>query len=804
MRSRRWSGVTRGMFVALVAVAALLATAPGALAQPQVAVFPSPGTSYALPQTQITFRGIPAGQIGHITVVGSSSGAHSGVIDADSDGQGGSFIPSQPFTAGETVTVTTGLDVLGGTSGTFHFGIATPFGTINPMKLPMVPAGSNGVQHFHTQPSLLPASITVNRNSSSAYPGDIFVTPQYGPLQNGPMILNSAGKMIWFQPLPANELATDFRVQTLNGQPVLTWWQGYTNNGSGRGEGVIYNTQYQQIGTVQAGNGLQGMDLHEFLVTPQGDAYIVGVSPVHYANMGRPLMDSVIQEIDIKTGLVLFEWHALDHIPITQSFFKKGAPGFVYDPYHLNSISIDSDGNLIVSMRNTWGVYKVDHNTGAVIWTLGTNQNNFKMGAGTQTAFQHDVLVQSGGMFTAFDDGGGPPTVHQARAVELAVNETSKTVTLVRQFEHSPALNTNFEGNAQVLPNNDLFVGWGQQPYFTEFNSSGQEVFDARFTSNTSSYRAYKLPWSGQPTTPPAMALAPNNDGTTELWSSWNGDTAVSSWRVLAGTSAKTLVPLQTSAWTGFETSISAPTGVADFEVQALASNGSVLSSSAMVTAKPHIGIAGRTAFVSGSGTGGLPAVCDNGRTCHIGITLTSGRTVIARTGSEQIPANAGGIIFFSLTGAGRSMLAHARGGRLLVRLTGSASKTLTLNRLITLASFSTSGAAPARSASGSSSLRILGLSDFVSSGGTGGILAECLASTPCHTKTTVSVGNTVVASTGPELLGARDVGYLIFSLTSAGKSMLEHDRGNQLGAAVTITDGGATARGNLALVRFR
>src|ERR1700729_2138992 len=265
MRSPRWSGVTRGVFVALVAVAALLAMAPTALAQPQVAVFPSPGTSYALPQTQITFRGIPAGQIGHITAVGSSSGAHSGVIDADSDGQGGSFIPSQPFTAGETVTVTTGLNVLGGTSGTFHFGIATPFGTINPMKLPMVPAGSNGVQHFHTQPGLEPASITVNRNSSSAAGGDIFLTPQYGPLPNGPMILDSTGKTIGFQPLPANGLATDFRVQQYEGQPVLTWWQGFTNNGSGRGEGVIYNSNYQQIATVQAGNGLS-MDLHEFLI----------------------------------------------------------------------------------------------------------------------------------------------------------------------------------------------------------------------------------------------------------------------------------------------------------------------------------------------------------------------------------------------------------------------------------------------------------------------------------------------------------------------------------------------------------
>jgi Arylsulfotransferase (ASST) len=804
MRSRRWSGVTGGVVVALVAAFMLLAAAPAALAQPSVAVFPSPGTTSALPQTQITFRGIPASQIGHITVVGSSSGNHTGSIEADSDGQGGSFIPSQPFTAGETVTVTTGLNVTGGTSGTFHFAIATPFGTINPMKLPMVPAGSNGVQHFHSQPNLEPASVTVNKHSSSAYNGDIFVTPQYGPVQNGPMILDPSGNTIWFQPLPANELATDFRVQQYGGQPVLTWWQGFTNNGSGRGEGVIYNTQYQQIATVQAANGLQGMDLHEFLITPQGDAYIVGVSPVHYAGMGRPVMDAVIQEIDIKTGLVLFEWHALDHIPIAESFFKKGAPGFVYDPYHLNSISLDSDGNLIVSMRNTWAVYKIDHQTGAVIWTLGSNQNQFNRGAGTSTAFQHDVVAQPNGMFTMFDDGGGPPTVHQARALELSVNETSKTVTLIRQFEHSPGLNTNFEGNAQLLPGNDLFVGWGQQPYFTEFNSAGQEVFDARFTSNTSSYRAYKFPWTGQPTTPPAIAIAPNNDGTTQVWGSWNGATAVTSWRVLAGTSSSSLATLETASKRGFETGISAPTGVADFELQALASNGSVLATSPMMTAKPHIGIAGRTAFVSGNGTGGLPAVCDNGRACHISMTITSGRTVLARTGSEQIPANAGGIIYFSLTSAGRSMLAHARGNRLLVRLTGQASKTLKLNRLITLVRFGTSGAAPARKASQSSTLRILGLTDFVSQGGTGGILAECLASTPCHTSTTLSVGNTVVAKTGSELLGARDVGYLIFSLTSAGKSMLEHARGNQLGAQVKISDGGASASASVSLVRFR
>jgi hypothetical protein len=787
----------------LAVASAWLAAVGSAVAQPAVNVFPSPGTSWNLPGEQITFRGIPASQIGSISVVGSSSGAHAGKIEADSDGDGGSFIPTTPFTAGETVTVTTGLNIVGGTNGSFSFKIATPFGTFTPEKLPVVPAGSNGVQHFHTQPGLEPASITVNQRSSAAYNGDIFLTPQYGPLQNGPMILGPQGNLIWFQPLPANEMAADLRVQEYDGQPVLTWWQGYSNNGSGDGEGIIDNTSYQQIATVQAANGLRGMDLHEFLLTPQGDAWIVGVSPVHYGNLTRPLMDAVVQEIDVKTGLVLFEWHALDHIPISESYFKTNAPGLVYDPYHLNSVSIDTDGNPIISMRNTWAVYKVNAQTGAVMWILGSNQNQFKRGSGTSTVFQHDVLVQPGGTFTMFDDGGGPPTVRAGRAIKVAVNESTKTVTLLKQYTHNPPLDTNFEGNAQELPNGDLFVGWGQQPYFTEFNAAGKQIFDARFTSNTSSYRAYRFQWTGQPTTPPSVAAAPNNDGTTEVWASWNGATTVSSWRVLTGTSPSGLSPLETVGKGGFENDISASTGLPYFAVQALGSNGQVLGTSGTVSVGPHVGIAGRSAFVSKTGTGGLPAVCDNSSTCHIAVTITDGRTVVARTGREQVPAEGGGVIYFTLTGAGRSLLAHAKGHRLLVHMTGQDISKLSFSRFITLVPFSTSGSAPARNASQSSTLRILGLTDFVSSGGVGGILAECLGTSPCHASTTVSVGGTKIASTGTELIGGRGVGYLIFSLNSKGRSLLAHAHGNQLGAAVTISDGGATAHGSVALVGF-
>jgi len=136
--------------------------------------------------------------------------------------------------------------------------------------------------------------------------------------------------------------------------------------------------------------------------------------------------------------------------------------------------------------------------------------------------------------------------------------------------------------------------------------------------------------------------------------------------------------------------------------------------------------------------------------------------------------------------------------------MTGQDVSKLTFSRYITLVPFSTGGAVPARTAAQSGGLRLVGLTDFVSSGGVGGILAECLDTTPCHVRASVSVGSTVVVSTGSELLGARGLGYLIFTLNSAGRSLLAHARGNQLGAAVTLSDGGATAHGQVALVRFR
>ena len=792
-------------FCALVVAVAAFSWGAGAslAAAPAVTVFPTPGSVASLPGTQIVFRGISAASIGQVQVLGSKSGAHSGQLEADSDGQGASLIPAKPFVAGEKVTVTTSLDVLGSRNGSFSFTVATPWGSIGPEHIPLVPVGAYGVAHFASRPDLASPAVTVTSNKTPATAGDIFVAPQQGPVQNGPMILDPSGNLIWFHPLPKNILATDFRIQQLGNHPVLTWWQGFTNYGTGRGQGVIFNGNYQQVAVVSTADGLPGADLHEFLLTPQGDAYLVAFSPVRWRRVNRPLLDSVVQEIDIKTGLPLFEWHALDHVPLSESFYKPSSLGRYFDPYHLNSVSVDADGNLIVSLRNTWAIYKIDHRTGAVIWTLGSNRSSFRLGAGTGTAFQHDAIAQGADTYTEFDDGAGPPTVHaQSRAITIALNTGKMTARLVKQYTHSPRLSSNFEGDLQRLPGADVFVGWGQQPYFSEFNAAGQLDFDARFNAPTNSYRAYRFPWSAQPPTAPAAAVANGSDGATIVSASWNGATDVTGWRVLAGPAASSLSAVYTAPRTGFQTAVTFHSAFPYFAVQALGSSGQVLAGSRVLATPAHISVFGRSVFVSRSGVAGIPASCFTGHDCKISTAVSYGRTVLASTGREALGANRGGLLYFTLSRAGQTLL--ARKHRLAVTVTARDVSGTATSASVTLIAFATAGSGPKRSVAQSAALQIIGETDFVSSQGVGGILAGCFAAAPCLVSTTITAGATTVARTGPEFLGTNELGYLIFSLTSAGKSLLAHASGNQLGAQVTVSSGAGSARAQIALVRFR
>jgi hypothetical protein len=581
-RLLRWS------FALFVATATVGVASAGART---LAISPLNGTPDASPRTQISFLGVPANEITHISVVGSSTGGHSGKLRSYVSSAGASFLPTTGFVQGERVTVSALVGPRGHTRrvGT-SFTVARLSGYRAPAAGPPARARGGTVQSFVSEPSLHPPKIAITASSPAASVGDVFITPTHGLGQSGPMIIDGRGKLIWSLAVPSGEVATNLQVESYRGQPVLVWWQGHIPAmlGVGFGRNEIYNTAYQRVASVSAGNGYEA-DLHDLQITPQGSAFITAYTLIDTdlssfgGSRDDSLQDSLLQEIDIPTGLVMFEWHAYGHVDLHDSYTHPPSSGQPWDFFHINSISLDSwgDGNFIVSSRNTWAAYEIDHVSGTVLWHLGGNRSSFKMGTGTGTAYQHDVRWQPDHTLTIFDNGAVPKAHSQSRIIRERIDWKHRKVTLISRSVRTPALLTGSQGNDQVLANGNSFVGWGEDPYFTEFATSGQILFDGHFPSPGQSYRAYRFPWSATPAAPP-KAAAITKGAVSTVYASWNGATGVSAWRVLGGPTPATLSALTAAPSAGFETAIAVPSS-ASFAVQALGAGGEVLGTSSAV-----------------------------------------------------------------------------------------------------------------------------------------------------------------------------------------------------------------------------
>jgi hypothetical protein len=557
-----------------------------------ISVAPLPGSYTASPRTQISLLGAPASAISHVTVKGSHSGVHDGKLRAYSQGDGASFVPSDPFLSGETVTVRGKLRSAGRTrSFGYSFVVATQDAL--PYSKPNAPSGLdyNEKMHFRSAPTLEAPSVVVAARSAASAQGDIFAAPYSGPGPAGPMIFDETGNLVWFKPLPPRVAATNLQVQTLDGRPVLTWWQGYIpKQGFGQGEELIYNSSYRQVGRVHAGNGYKA-DLHDFHITARDTALVTVFDPIdcNLSNVGGPtggaVTDSVFQEIDLRTGLVRREWHSLDHVPLADSYSSPTGASheWPYDYFHLNSIDQHPDGTTLISARNTWAIYQLNTTTGQLQNAIGGHHSGVKLGEGTHTAYQHDATTLSNGEISVFDNGSVPKVHPQSRGLVLALNARTDTASVAAQYEHSPALTSDSQGNIQQLENQDMFVGWGSRPYFSEYSASGQLLFDAHWHGSYQSYRGYRFAWTGAPAGAPSVAAAAASGGRVTVYASWNGDTRTASWRVLAGASPQALAPVATAARGGFETAITTPAAAPYVAVQALDAGGAVIGTSGTI-----------------------------------------------------------------------------------------------------------------------------------------------------------------------------------------------------------------------------
>ncbi len=404
------------------------------------------------------------------------------------------------------------------------------------------------------------------------------------------MILDGAGDLVWFKAVPRGSRAADLRVQEYDGQPVLTWWQDPLVSGGRRDAGVVIaDGSYNDIAIVRAGNGYQP-DLHAFEITPSGTALFTVYDAIrcNLSAYGGPadgaLADTLFQEIDLRTGLVRYEWHALDHVALGDSYLPVGRGGTAvapWDYFHINAVS-EHGTDILVDSRNTWAAYDIDARTGQVVWRLGGKQSSFAMAPGASPAWQHDAREAPDGTISFFDNGGTPPVHSQSRVIVLALDKQTMTATLVSSFVHPTPLLAASQGDFQPLAGGNWFVGWGQEPFFSEYSFEGKVLFDAHLPALYQSYTVLKFPWSGQPRQPPDIAARRGAHGMIEVYASWNGATQVAAWKVLEGANATSLTPVAQAQRAGFETAIASPLGPdgAYIAVQALGASGQVLGTS--------------------------------------------------------------------------------------------------------------------------------------------------------------------------------------------------------------------------------
>jgi EmrB/QacA subfamily drug resistance transporter len=459
---------------------------------------------------------------------------------------------------------------------------------------------AKGAQSFVSAPSLHPPKIASNAPlaSDKLAPGYLLTANFYHVVkppivgQSGPLILDNHLQPVWFKPVPEDVIASNLSLQTYQGKPALSWWQGVVTNAgtTESGEYVVVDQHYRTVARLKGRNGWI-LTLHSLVI--EGDRAWVTAN----RNLARDLsdyggtyngtlVDSAVQEYDLKTGKLLRTWNALEHIPLGDSHSIPPTNGFPWDAYHVNWIHLIGDGKFLVSMRDTWAAYLVDIDTGRIEWTLGGKHSSFDFGPGAEFQWQHDVTLRPGSLVTLFDDhcclARGADTWVDAtapsRGLVLKLDRDAGKATLVAEYGAERRIAAAYMGDAQPLPNGNMLIGWGSQPYFSEYSRKGDVLMDAVLPQPDIFYRVNRAQWVGLPAGPP-RAAARTEHGKTVVYASWNGATQVASWRVLAGPpGAESAVA--TAPRSGFETAIAVPRTGERLIVQALDAAGRAIGNS--------------------------------------------------------------------------------------------------------------------------------------------------------------------------------------------------------------------------------
>ncbi|KAL4919533.1 ASST-domain-containing protein [Aspergillus aurantiobrunneus] len=498
-------------------------------------------------------------------------------------------------------------------------------------QLPLVVAD----WQFRSRTDLAPPKLNITIPAApDVEKGYLFVAPfagypdtaveQHGPRQAAPYIFRDDGELVWSGYGYYSIWATNFQKTRWKGKDVLFSFEGDHNAGYGHGHGhtTILDQHYETIRELRAGNH-KLTDKHEFHVINEETALIqiyqpvpVDLTPWGASPEQQWIVDAIIQELQLETGELLFEWSSLEHVLPDEAILpiNSGQAGSGYnssdawDYFHINSVDKDSEGNYLISARDACSVQKINGTSGEIIWRLGGVKSDFELGENVKFCFQHharyvskegskEVISLYDNAAHGTEDGRGHE-VHtnpfsQGKIIE--VDTATWKATIVQAFQPPDGLLSKSQGSTQLLPNGNVIVNWGSEGALTEYRADGTPIFHTYMDSGflglgVENYRGFRYNWTGLPNEAPAIVSLENDDGTT-VYVSWNGDTETQAWRFFNVVdeygSREFLGEVDRK---GFETSLLVKEhGLGLVAAEAIGANGRVLTSTAAVKPKAEV-----------------------------------------------------------------------------------------------------------------------------------------------------------------------------------------------------------------------
>ena len=373
--------------------------------------------------------------------------------------------------------------------------------SFNALKASQKPAMQNGTQEWISPSSSvkdlidsqMQVTVTANNHTSTGY---YFVSTiaYFTNLPNRCMIIDNNGKIVFDRVTTGTAL--DFKKLT---DSTFSYFDTYNKCFK------ILDLRFHEIDSITAKNGYI-TDNHELIFDKKTGHYLLLAQEYVQVDMSDSVLggrmnawviSSIIQELDKNKNLV-FEWKAIDHLPVTASVGIDLTAAYI-DYVHSNAIEISNDSTLFLSSRNLNEVEKINRNTGELIWRWGLNAkyNNFQFVNDTLGfTYQHDPRILPNGHITIYDDGNlrqGYGSKY-SRALEYELNETNRTAKLVWQYRNTPDVYSPFMGNVQRLSNGNTLVGWGatNSVIFTEVDSLNQKVMEIKIPG-IYCYRSFKF-----------------------------------------------------------------------------------------------------------------------------------------------------------------------------------------------------------------------------------------------------------------------------------------------------------------------